>query len=95
MFTAPRGDTTISLPTHHVGALAGLAWLDTTTPHTEARHMEKHTAQMAGLPVYWLDAHFAPSLVMTGLLCVAATRPRVGGDFVPDRLKYESARVAA
>ena len=79
MFTAPQGDTMISLPSHNVSAPADLAWLDTTTPHTEARHMEKQLVQMAVLPVYWLNALLTPSLVTTGLFRVAATRPRVGG----------------
>jgi len=69
----------ISLPSHNVGAPAVSACLETTTPHTESRHMEKRIVQMAGLPVYWLDALFTPSLVMTGFLPVAATRPRAGG----------------
>ena len=79
MFTAPQGDTMISLPSHNVSAPADLAWLDDITPHTEARHMEKHIVQMAGLPVYSLGAAITPSLVTRGLHRVAATRSRVGG----------------
>lgn len=79
MFTTPQGDTMISLPSHNVSAPAGLAWLDTTTPHTEARYMEKQLVNRAELPVYSLFVPTTQSLYLTGLLRAAATRYRAGG----------------
>ena len=84
VFTAPQVDTTISPPSHQEGAPAGLAWPETTKPHTDARHTEKHLVQEAVLPVYYLTVLVTPSLIATGLPHIAATCPQVGGALVLD-----------
>ena len=52
--------------------------------YTDARHTEKHLVQIAVLPVYYLTVLVSPSLIVTGLLYIAATCSQVGGGFVLD-----------
>ena len=81
VWTAPRGNTTISLPSHCVGASAALAWIDAGAPPSETRSTEKQIVREAETPVYYPFLHRL-SLSPTGMPCAAAARFREGGSFV-------------
>jgi hypothetical protein len=79
VFTAPQGDTRISLPCHHVGALAVLPWIDTGARRSPDRHAEKQIVGEAQTPVPFLFVPTTPYLPITGMKHDAATHTRAGG----------------
>lgn len=81
VFTAPPGDTKISLPCHHVGVLAVSPWLDTGATPSPVRYAEKQIVGEAQTPVQSLFVLTTPSLPVTGMMHDAASMA-IGGGFV-------------